>query len=152
MKAPYRISRSRGTLRTLQDRKNVMRAGAASDAACIFCAPDREILAESALSLAFADAHPVSPGHALVVPRRHVVTIFELNDEEYADCFLLARRVQELLAARLQPDGFNMGVNCSEAGGQSVWHAHIHVIPRFNGDTPHPRGGVRNVIPRKADY
>lgn len=152
MKAPYRISRSRGTLRTLQDRKNVMRAGAASDAACIFCAPDREILAESALSLAFADAYPVSPGHALVVPRRHVVTIFELNDEEYADCFLLARRVQELLAARLQPDGFNMGVNCSEAGGQSVWHAHIHVIPRFSGDTPHPRGGVRNVIPRKADY
>lgn len=119
---------------------------------CIFCTPDREIIAESPLSLAFADAFPVSPGHSLVVPRRHVLTIFDLDDEEYADCFLLARRVQALLAERLKPDGFNMGVNCLEAGGQSVWHAHIHVIPRFKGDTPHPRGGVRNVIPRKADY
>lgn len=119
---------------------------------CIFCTPDREIIAESPLSLAFADAFPVSPGHSLVVPRRHVLTIFDLDDAEYADCFLLARRVQALLTERLKPDGFNMGVNCLEAGGQSVWHAHIHVIPRFKGDTPHPRGGVRNVIPRKADY
>jgi diadenosine tetraphosphate (Ap4A) HIT family hydrolase len=119
---------------------------------CIFCTPEREIIAQSPLSLAFADAFPVSPGHSLVVPRRHVLTIFELDDKEYADCFLLARRVQAILAERLKPDGFNMGVNCLEAGGQSVWHAHIHVIPRFTGDTPHPRGGVRNVIPRKADY
>ena len=119
---------------------------------CIFCNPEREIIAESPLSLAFADAFPVSPGHSLVVPRRHVLTIFELDDKEYADCFLLARLVQAILAERLKPDGFNMGVNCLEAGGQSVWHAHIHVIPRYTGDTPHPRGGVRNVIPRKADY
>jgi len=119
-------------------------------APCIFCHPDREILAESALSRAFLDAFPVSPGHALVVPKRHVVTVFDLSDEEYADCFLLARRVQALLAERLQPDGFNIGANCHAAGGQSVWHAHIHVIPRFEGDTPEPLGGVRNVIARKA--
>jgi len=120
--------------------------------ACIFCTLDREILAESTHSLAFADAFPVSPGHTLVVPRRHVVTIFDLPEDEYADCFLLAHKVQALLAARHAPDGFNIGANCGEAGGQSVWHAHIHVIPRFAGDTPHPRGGVRNVIPRKAEY
>lgn len=119
---------------------------------CIFCTPNREILCESAHALAFADAFPVSPGHSLVVPRRHVVTIFELNEAEYADCFLLTLEVKDLLVARHAPDGFNIGVNCGVAGGQSVWHAHIHVIPRFNGDTPHPRGGVRNVIPRLKDY
>jgi diadenosine tetraphosphate (Ap4A) HIT family hydrolase len=119
---------------------------------CIFCTPDREILAESTHALAFADGFPVSPGHTLVVPRRHVVTIFDLPEDEYADCFLLALKVKALLAARHAPDGFNIGANCGEAGGQSVWHAHIHVIPRFAGDTPHPRGGVRNVIPRKAEY
>lgn len=119
---------------------------------CIFCSPDREILAESTHGLAFLDAFPVSPGHALVVPRRHVATIFELTENEYAECFLLVLKVKDLLVARHTPDGFNVGVNCGEAGGQSVWHAHIHVIPRYTGDTPHPRGGVRNVIPRKADY
>ena len=120
--------------------------------ACIFCHPEREILCENTHALAFADAFPVSPGHSLVVPRRHVMTVFELTEFEYADCFLLALKASELLTAKLSPDGFNIGVNCGHAGGQSVWHAHIHVIPRFTGDTPHPRGGVRNVIPRLGDY
>lgn len=119
---------------------------------CIFCSPDREILASSAHALAFADAFPISPGHSLVVPRRHVVTIFELNEEEYSDCFLLVLKVKDLLVAKYSPDGFNVGVNVGEAGGQSVWHAHVHVMPRFKGDTPEPLGGVRNVIPRKRDY
>lgn len=119
---------------------------------CIFCSPQREILCENALALAFADTFPVSPGHSLVVPRRHVRTVFDLTEEEYAACFSLARLASELLRARLAPQGFNIGVNCEVAGGQSVWHAHIHVIPRFTGDTPHPKGGVRNVIPRNRDY
>ncbi len=80
------------------------------------------------------------------------MTIFDLTEAEYSDCFLLVLRVKELLVERYSPDGFNVGVNCGEAGGQSVWHAHIHVIPRFKGDTPEPRGGVRNVIPKKRDY
>lgn len=121
-------------------------------AACIFCNPDREILCENEHALAFADAFPVSPGHTLVVPRRHVVGVFELTEAEYAGCFLLAMKAAALLKEKLAPDGFNIGVNCGVAGGQSVWHAHIHVIPRFAGDTPHPRGGVRNVIPRLRDY
>ena len=75
-----------------------------------------------------------------------------MNEAEFADCFLLVLKVKDLLVERHAPDGFNVGVNCGEAGGQSVWHAHIHVIPRFNGDTPHPKGGVRNVIPRKGAY
>jgi ATP adenylyltransferase len=123
-----------------------------TQANCIFCAPDREILAESALALAVFDSFPVSPGHALVVPKRHVATIFDLADDEYAECFRLVRTLKDLLLARFVPDGFNVGANCGEAGGQSVWHAHIHVIPRYKGDTPDPRGGVRHVIPLKADY
>lgn len=124
----------------------------ASPADCIFCNLDREILCENALALAFADAYPVSPGHSLVVPKRHVTTVFELTELEYAECFRLAMQASTLLMARHRPDGFNIGVNCGVAGGQSVWHAHIHVIPRYTGDTPHPKGGVRNVIPRKGSY
>jgi len=119
---------------------------------CIFCKPKREILAENAHALAFFDSYPVSRGHALVVPKRHAITIFELSDEEYAGCFRLVLPLKELLLARYAPDVFNVGANCGEAAGQSVWHAHIHVIPRYKGDVPNPRGGVRGVIPYKANY
>ncbi len=119
---------------------------------CIFCKPKREILAENKYALAFFDSYPVSRGHALVVPRRHARTIFDLPDEEYADCFRLVLPLKEVLLARFAPDGFNVGANCGEAAGQSVWHAHIHVIPRYAGDVPNPRGGVRGVIPHKAAY
>lgn len=117
---------------------------------CVFCAPDRPLLAENALARAFLDRNPVSPGHALIVPKRHVRTIFDAAPDEYAACFLLARDVRELLQRSHAPDGFNLGVNCEVAGGQSVWHAHLHLIPRYRGDVADPLGGVRNVIPRGA--
>ena len=120
--------------------------------ACIFCAPQREILAQNDAALAVFDSYPVSPGHALVLPRRHVVTIWDLEPAEYDQCFRLVRELQPILAARFTPDGFNVGANCGEAAGQSVWHAHIHVIPRYRGDTPNPKGGVRHVIPLKGNY
>ena len=119
---------------------------------CIFCSPEREILARNESAIAVFDTYPVSPGHALVLPLRHVATIWDLNAAEYDDCFRLVRAVQPLLAARFSPGGFNVGANCGEAAGQSVWHAHIHVIPRYKGDTPNPRGGVRHVIPLKGNY
>jgi ATP adenylyltransferase len=119
---------------------------------CIFCRPGRTILAENASGIAVFDKHPVSPGHVLIIPRRHATTVFDLTDEEYADCFRLARDVRPILEEKFKPDGYNIGANCGEAGGQSVWHAHIHVIPRYEGDVPHPKGGVRNVIPLKAKY
>ena len=121
-------------------------------AECIFCKPQREILARNESAIAVFDTYPVSPGHALVLPLRHVATIWDLNAAEYDDCFRLVRAVQPILAARFSPDGFNVGANCGEAAGQSVWHAHIHVIPRYQGDTPNPRGGVRHVIPLKGNY
>jgi diadenosine tetraphosphate (Ap4A) HIT family hydrolase len=119
---------------------------------CIFCRPQREILARNELAIAVFDTYPVSPGHSLVVPLRHATMIWDLTPEEYDACFGLVRELKPLLEARFKPDGFNVGANCGEAAGQSVWHAHIHVIPRYKGDNPNPRGGVRNVIPLKAKY
>jgi len=120
----------------------------ASETPCIFCLPDRPILAENDRALAFYDNYPVSPGHALIVPRTHARTIFDLDEDDYAACFLLSRVVREVLVTAHQPQGFNLGVNCEPAGGQSVWHAHIHLIPRYAGDVADPLGGVRHVIPR----
>ena len=116
---------------------------------CIFCALDRLVTAENNLARAFLDTYPISKGHSLVVPKRHVRTMFDTDAKEYKACFDLVREVRELLQGKHQPDGFNIGINCDEAGGQSVWHAHIHVIPRYAGDVEDPLGGVRNVIPRK---
>ena len=123
-----------------------------NQATCIFCTPNREILAENANGLAFFDSFPVSRGHALVVPKRHVMTLFEMSEEESTDCFRLVLALRDLLLARYSPHGFNVGANCGEAAGQSVWHAHIHLIPRYKGDVPEPRGGVRGVVPGKASY
>jgi diadenosine tetraphosphate (Ap4A) HIT family hydrolase len=109
-------------------------------------------LAQTKLSLAVLDSFPVSNGHVLVVPKRHVETIWEMTPEEYFDAFNLVREVKDILQNKLDPQGFNIGVNCGEAAGQSVFHAHIHVIPRYTGDVANPRGGVRNIIPGKGNY
>ena len=119
---------------------------------CIFCGHDRSILAQTELSFALLDGFPVSNGHALVVPKRHVVSIWEMTKEEYADAFDLVRQVRDILQEKFEPQGFNIGVNCGEAAGQSVFHAHIHIIPRYAGDVPNPRGGVRNIIPGRGNY
>jgi len=88
----------------------------------------------------------------LIIPRRHAVTIWDLSDEEYGACFDLVRKSREILELRHGADGFNVGVNCGVFAGQSVMHAHIHLIPRYRGDVVDPRGGVRNIIPHKAHY
>jgi diadenosine tetraphosphate (Ap4A) HIT family hydrolase len=119
---------------------------------CIFCLIDRAILAETKLSMAFFDAFPVSKGHTLVIPRRHLPTIWELSDEEYADVFKLVRAVKDLIQDQFEPQGINVGANCGQAAGQTVFHAHIHIIPRYAGDVPNPRGGIRNIISGKGSY
>lgn len=119
---------------------------------CIFCRPDRPILAETKVSLAFLDDFPVSNGHALVIPKRHVVSIWDMTSDEYADAFNLVRQVKDILQKKFEPQGFNVGVNCGETAGQTVFHAHIHIIPRYTGDVPSPRGGIRNIIPGKGSY
>jgi ATP adenylyltransferase len=119
---------------------------------CIFCHLDRPMLAQTKLSVAFLDGFPVSKGHTLVIPKRHVVSLWEMTDEEYTEAFALLRQVKDVLRKRFKPQGFNVGVNCGHAAGQTVLHAHIHLIPRYTGDVPNPRGGVRNIIPGKGNY
>jgi len=104
------------------------------------------------MSLAFFDGFPVSPGHTLIIPRRHVASFFDLTDEEVADMLALARQVQTILDNRFHPDGYNLGVNIGLAAGQTVFHVHMHLIPRYAGDVSDPKGGVRGVIPAKQKY
>lgn len=106
----------------------------------------------SALSLSFFDGFPVSPGHALIIPRRHVVSFFDLTQDERQDMFNMVDEVKRILDDRFHPDGYNIGVNIGEAAGQSIFHVHLHLIPRYSGDVPNPRGGVRGVIPHKQSY
>jgi diadenosine tetraphosphate (Ap4A) HIT family hydrolase len=98
------------------------------------------------------DAFPVTQGHTLIVPKRHVASLFDLPDEEQVALWKLVAQVRGKLASELQPDGFNVGVNDGPAAGQTVPHAHIHLIPRRMGDVADPRGGVRWIIPNKAAY
>ncbi|MFO7893046.1 MAG: HIT family protein [Longimicrobiales bacterium] len=120
---------------------------------CPFCdlAPDR-ILRSAPHARAIPDAYPVTPGHTLVVPTRHVAGLYDLPAEEQAALWELAGEVRAALVASHDPDGFNIGINDGEAAGQTVGHAHIHVIPRYGGDVPDPRGGIRWVVPEKAVY
>lgn len=120
---------------------------------CPFCQiKESQIVVENAIALAIRDAFPVSKGHTLVVPKQHVGTIFELPDRDQEQLWQLVAQVRKVLIHEQSPAGFNVGVNDGNAAGQTVAHAHIHVIPRQEGDVPDPRGGVRWVIPDKAAY
>jgi diadenosine tetraphosphate (Ap4A) HIT family hydrolase len=119
---------------------------------CPFCSPAKAPLSQNEFALVLADGFPVSEGHSLVVPRRHVASLFELEDAERAAVWSLVAEIRARLSTELHPDGFNIGVNDGVAAGQTVMHAHVHVIPRYAGDSDDPRGGVRGVIPSKADY
>ncbi len=136
------------------DLRSVRESYAHSAGGCPFCSvePDRLLMANS-LAVVLADHYPVTPGHRLVVPRRHVGDYFDLGTPETSACQrLLAQSRDEMLAADPTIDGFNVGINCGEPAGQTVMHCHIHLIPRRRGDHPNPRGGVRAVIPGTADY
>ncbi len=118
---------------------------------CPFCEADGEILGNE-LAFAKYDAYPVSPGHLLVIPRRHVADWFEVTDEEQQAIFSLVSEGKKILDAEFKPDGYNVGINCGEAAGQTIFHVHVHLIPRYTGDVPNPRGGVRAVIAAKKNY
>ena len=121
---------------------------------CPFCKveSEREIIASTSLSIAFFDGFPVSPGHALIIPRRHVASFFDLTMDEQQDMLKLAGCVKSIIDEKYHPDGYNVGVNVGEAAGQSIFHVHMHLIPRYKGDVSNPRGGVRGVIPSKQNY
>ena len=121
---------------------------------CPFCTlPQEAWIASNDLAVAFFDIFPVSPGHALFIPRRHVSSWFEATREEREALLALVDEVKEQLDARQpKPDGYNLGLNVGEVAGQSVMHLHMHLIPRFEGDVDDPRGGIRAVIPDQAVY
>ena len=120
---------------------------------CPFCSPATDkIFHLGELVLGVWDAFPVSPGHALLVTRRHVASWFEATSEEQADLLAATGIARDAILRNHNPDGFNIGVNVGDAAGQTVPHLHVHVIPRVAGDGPDPRGGVRFVVPGKANY
>ena len=120
---------------------------------CPFCTlPPAGRWIENATAVALEDRYPISPGHTLVVPRRHVESVFDLAPAEMLDLGALVMEARRRLNEALKPDGFNVGVNDGLGAGQTVMHAHVHVVPRFRGDVPDPRGGVRWVLPEKARY
>lgn len=114
--------------------------------------PAAEHVAANELAFAIRDGFPVSPGHTLVVTRRLVATWFDATPEEQSAVMTLVSEVKRRLDGSHHPDGYNVGFNAGEAAGQTVPHLHVHVIPRYRGDRPDPRGGVRWVLPETADY
>ncbi len=121
--------------------------------ACPFCAIEQStVLFSNALSFAVRDTLPVSPGHTLVLPKRHIASIFDATKEEVAALWELVRQARTRLLGEFRPHGFNIGINDGLAAGPTILHLHIHVIPRYRGDMPDPRGGIRWIFPDKAKY
>ena len=115
---------------------------------CIFCNRESlEVIAENKLALAFYDACPVSKGHILVIPKRHVETYFDASAKEHNAISQLVFEVKQYLEKNYNPDAYNIGANVGRDAGQTVFHFHIHIIPRYRGDVEDPRGGVRKVLP-----
>lgn len=140
--------------RDATDFRAIRAAYAKTQPECPFCATDdRKLILENSLAFVVNDRYPVTERHLLVVPKRHTPDYFDLGTAELRAC---QRLLADARAFLLEQDasilGFNVGINSGEAAGQTVMHCHIHLIPRRPGDTPNPRGGVRGVIPGKADY
>lgn len=121
---------------------------------CLFCTiPTERIITENALAYAIRDGFPVTELHTLIIPKRHAEDFFALSDEEILACNQLILEVRRaVLEQDPKVEGFNIGMNAGEVAGQTVFHCHIHVIPRRKGDVQNPRGGVRHTIPGKGYY
>lgn len=120
---------------------------------CPFCSRyNDDMFIENDLAFVLYDTYPVSRGHCLIIPHRHVAEYFEASDDEKVAIGLLVDEMKAVIDLEHNPDGYNIGVNIGETAGQSVPHVHIHMIPRYQGDMEDPRGGVRGVIPSKQKY
>ena len=119
---------------------------------CRFCTSiANRVIASNAFAVAIRDAFPVTLVHSLVIPRRHVADFFGLTSEEREACAELIHQLRrDILKEDPAVEGFNIGMNVGEVAGQTIFHSHIHLIPRRKGDVPNPRGGVRMVIPHKG--
>jgi diadenosine tetraphosphate (Ap4A) HIT family hydrolase len=118
---------------------------------CPFCSVTEKVL-ENELAFAIFDKFPVSNGHLLIIPKRHIANYFDLTIEKRLSIDELLHKGKELLDKEYTPDGYNIGINCGKTAGQTIFHVHVHLIPRYKGDLENPRGGVRGVIPDKRIY
>jgi diadenosine tetraphosphate (Ap4A) HIT family hydrolase len=114
--------------------------------------PEERIMHRGVFFFLIRDIYPVAPGHTLIITNDIKKDYFELSEEELAELPAMIQKARELIEQDYQPDGYNIGMNCGEFAGQTVFHFHCHVIPRYNGDMPDPKGGVRGVIPEKQKY
>ncbi len=120
---------------------------------CPFCSLTLDrILAESDHTITILDAFPVSEGHTLIIPRRHVRSFFDLQTAEKEAVLKALEEAKKAIDDQFAPDAYNIGINDGETAGQTIPHLHVHLIPRYKGDSKDPRGGVRWVIPEKARY
>lgn len=120
---------------------------------CPFCETVKtDKILDSELCFVRYDQYPVSDGHLLIIPKRHVADYFETTNEEKSALWKMVDNAKKLIEKEKKPNGYNIGINVGSAAGQTVFHLHIHLIPRYNGDMDDPRGGVRGVIPRKQKY
>jgi diadenosine tetraphosphate (Ap4A) HIT family hydrolase len=124
-----------------------------SDTDCRFCRKsERPALIAGKLALVRYDRHPVSEGHALIIPHRHFPDYFDATDDEKAELWQLVDAAKKMIDETYSPDGYNIGINIGKHAGQSIPHLHIHLMPRYQGDVENPKGGVRGVIPAKQKY
>ncbi|MFC1723573.1 HIT family protein [Nanoarchaeota archaeon] len=123
---------------------------------CFFCGiqkeDDNNFITSNHHFFARYDDFPISPGHCEIAPFNHIDSLFDLDDVQLLNLYYLIFNVRAIIQQRYKPDGFNIGINEGKAAGRTQDHLHIHLIPRYHGDTPNPTGGVRNIIPDKADY
>jgi len=120
-----------------------------TDTSCELCSRG-EVLLENALAYVRHDNNSLSRGHVLVIPKRHVANFFDMTAEEQSAVLALLTEIQEAIRKQHSPDGYNIGVNVGKAAGQSRMHVHVHLIPRYAGDVPDPRGGIRCVLSHRA--
>jgi diadenosine tetraphosphate (Ap4A) HIT family hydrolase len=118
---------------------------------CPFCS-DNDAIVKHELAYARFDKYPVNPGHVLLIPHRHVSSFFATSWSERQEMLILVDEMKLFLDKKYSPNGYNIGVNLEETAGQTIMHVHVHLIPRYKGDIPNPRGGVRGVIPAKQSY
>ncbi len=113
---------------------------------CLFC--DAAIvfkILDNPSFYAIYDKYPVSPGHLLIISKRHVSDLFGLNETEFKHLYGIINQAKEILDQKYKPDGYNIGVNCGVVAGQTILHFHLHIIPRYENDVENPRGGIRNI-------
>ena len=121
---------------------------------CVFCekVDNNDVLYQNELAACFRDGYPISKGHTLIIPKDHIQDYFKLSKETKEAMNELVELARKDLIEELNPDAFNFGLNSGSAAGQTVGHAHLHLIPRFEGDVEDPRGGIRWIISDKAKY